>query len=233
MRLKQLDRWVEIVRCRLAVLVEDARNAVASGSVRYRELLQAGMEMRRQLDIAATTIAHLRRLEARYDSMASECDEMHRQLDLATSAIDDLRRNEVRYEAMVVDYAETRRQLDAATSTIADLSQTAAHCESLAAHCAEARRQLDVATSTIAHLRRIEAHFDALCAKDYHSTHGTQAFVDYFQRILFDVRETTPQSRSAAVLVSGDQPAEDAIATLVNLSARRTGHGHSSTSYLF
>lgn len=213
MRLTLLNRWVEMARRRLSVLVEDARNAVASGSIIYRESLQAGVEMRRQLDIAATTITHLRQLEARYDSMASEWDEMHRQLDLAATASQDL-----------------RRQLDAATARIRDLSETASQCEAIAAHCADMRRQLDTATSTIAHLRRIEAHFDALCAKDYHSTHGTQAFVDEFQRILFDVRETTPQSRSAAVLVSGDRPAEDAIATLVNLS--EPAHGARPFQYI-
>ncbi len=52
---------------------------------------------------------------------------------------------------------------------------------------------------------------------------GVQALIYELQRILFEVRETTPRSGGAAGLMLGNQPPEEAIATLVDLSAPRTG----------
>jgi hypothetical protein len=134
-----------------------------------------------------------------------------------------------RYDATAADSARIRQELDIATATIADLRQTEARYNTMAFDCAEMRRQIDIATSTITHLRRVEERYDAMAADsaeirrqmaaaDGRTRSGVQAFVDELQRILFEVRETTPQSRSAAVLVLGNQPVEDAVATLVNLS---------------
>jgi FkbM family methyltransferase len=96
---------------------------------------------------------------------------------------------------------------------------------------AELRRQLDVAAGTIVHLRRVEHQYkqiatvlDQIASHDpstgtaHRAVSGVQAFVDKLQQILFECGETTPQSRSAATLVLGDQPVNDAIATLINLS---------------
>jgi len=155
---------------------------------------------------------------------------MRRQLDIAATTIAHLRQVEARYGAAAGDRAELEQQLDAANSVIADLRQMEPRYEAMAADRAEMRRQLDVATSTITHLRRMEAHFEALTAADGNARRGVQAFVDELQRILFESPASTPQSRSAAVLVLGDQPVNDAIATLVNLS--EAAHGARPFQYL-
>ncbi len=138
---------------------------------------------------------------------------VRRQLYVATTTIAHLRRMEVRYEAIA-----------------AELRQAEARCEAMAAERAETQRKLDIATSTIGHLRRMEVHYQVLAAADCSARSGVQAFIDELQRILFEVRETTPQSHSAAVLVLGDQPVEDALATLVNLS--EPAHGARPFQYV-
>lgn len=85
------------------------------------------------------------------------------------------------------------------------------------------RQKLKVAQATIAHLRLIEAQYKKTVAAEEPARSGVQAFVDEIQRILFEVRETTPQSQSAAILVRGDQPVNDTLATLINLS--EASHG--------
>jgi FkbM family methyltransferase len=125
---------------------------------------------------------------------------------------------------------DMRRQLDVEATTIAHLRRMEANYEMLAEENAGLRRQLEVATSTLAHLRRMEEHYAAMASADSRAHVGVQAFIDELQRILFDRRETTPQSRSTAVLVLGDQPVDDAIATLVNLS--ESAHGARPFQYM-
>ncbi len=123
-----------------------------------------------------------------------------------------------------------RRQLDVAATTVAHLRRLEANYGVLATDNAGLRRQLEIATSTIAHLRRMEEHFAAMASADSHARVGVQAFIDEWQHMLFEVRESTPQSRSAAVLVLGEQPVDDAIATLVNLS--ESAHGARPFQYM-
>ena len=127
--------------------------------------------------------------------------------------IREMRRQIAQREAMASDYADTRQQLAA-----------------ISGNYAEVRRQLDVATSTIAHLRKIEGRYETMAAADREIRSGVQAFVDELQRMLFEVHETTSQSRSAAVLVAGNQPVEDTFATLVNLS--EPAHGARPFQYV-
>ena len=198
MGVARFERWGASLRRRFTRFVSVAGRAVASRSAWGRLLLDAAA-MRRQLDIATTTIAHLRQLEAHYEALAVARGETEQKLEAATATISHLRPIEARYEAMAGDYGEMRRQLE-------------------------------IATSTITHLRRIEAHLEALTAADANARNGVLAFIDELQRILFEVRQTTPQSRSAAVLVLGDQPVDNTIATLVNLS--EPAHGARPFQYL-
>jgi FkbM family methyltransferase len=208
MQVPVFERWGMSIRRRLAGLAAAASQAVLARSLTHQELLRTSAERRRELDAAV----------ARCDAMAADSTEMRQQLQVATATIGDLRRTEARYIAMATDCAEMRRQLDVATSTITHLRRMEERYDAMAVDCAEMRRQMDAATSTITHLKGMEARCEALAAVDSHARRGVQAFVDELQRKLFEVRETTPQSRSAAVLVLGDQPVEDALATLVNLS---------------
>jgi hypothetical protein len=155
---------------------------------------------------------------------------LRRQLDVATTTIAHLRQLESRYEELAADRGNTQYQLEVAATTIADLMQMEVRHEALTAEYAEAQRQLNVATSTIAHLRRMETHYEALAAADGNARRGVQAFIDELQRTLFESGETTPQSHSAAVLVLGDQPVNDAVATLVNLS--EPSHGARPFQYV-
>jgi FkbM family methyltransferase len=216
------------LRRSLAGLVAFART-VASRSV-LAGVLKEAREMRRQRDVAAATIAHLRRMEANYEALATNDAEMRRQRDVAAATIAHLRRIEANYEVLATDHAELRRQLEVATSTIAHLRRMEAKYQVLATDNAQLRRQIEVAASTIAHLQRIEERYPAMASADSDARRGVQAFVDELQRILFDVRVTTPQSRSAAVLVLGNQPVDDAIATLVNLS--EPAHGARPFQYM-
>lgn len=125
--------------------------------------------------------------------------------------------------ATLKEARETRRQLDVVTTTIEHLRRMEGQYHALTANYAQAQSQLETATSTIAHLRRMEAHYEALAQIDEAARHGVQAFVDEFQRILFESPDTTPQSRSAAVLIRGAKPVYDTIATLVNLSESKHG----------
>lgn len=162
--------------------------------------------------------------------VSKDAREMRRQLDVAATTIAHLRRMEAHYEVVTTENADLRRQLEINTSTVAHLRRMEANYEVLVTDHAELRRQLEIATSTIAHLRRMEEHYASMASADSHARTGVQAFVDELQRILFEVRETTPQSRSAAVLVLGDQPVDDAIATLVNLS--EPAHGARPFQYM-
>jgi FkbM family methyltransferase len=208
MHVSRFEHWAPNVRRRLAGLMALARRTVTAPFVIGR-VSQEAAELRQQLDAAAATLANFA--------------ETRRQLEVATTTIAHLRRIEARYESMATDYeamatdcGELRKQLDTAAATLANYAET--------------RRQLEVATTTIAHLRRIEGHFETLAAADGQARSGVQAFVDELQGMLFEVRETTPQSRSAAVLVLGDQPVTDAIATLINLS--EPAHGARPFQYV-
>ena len=163
-------------------------------------------------------------------SAVVEVAALRRQLDVATTTIAHLRQIESHYDALAAERGETEQRLDMATGTIAELRQMEARYEVLAADYAEMQRQLNVATSTIAHLRRMETHYEALAAADGNARRGVQAFIDELQRTLFESGETTPQSHSAAVLVLGDQPVNDAVATLVNLS--EPAHGARPFQYV-
>jgi hypothetical protein len=188
MQVPVFERWRMSIRRRLAGLAAAASQAVLARSLTHQELLQTSAETSRQLEASL----------ARGDAMAAQSTELRQQLDVATATIADLRQTEGRYNAMAADFAEMRRQMDVATSTIAHLRRMEERYDAVAAENAETRRQMAVA--------------------DCQARSGVQAFVDELQRMLFEVRETTPQSRSTAVLVLGDQPVEGAIATLVNLS---------------
>lgn len=80
---------------------------------------------------------------------------------------------------------------------------------------AEMRRKLDESGHEIGHLRRVIARHEAA---EQTARAGAQTFVNEFQRILFGRSETTPQGGSACTLLLGNRPANEAIATLVNLS---------------
>jgi len=109
---------------------------------------------------------------------------------------------------------------------------------------ADTRRRLDVATAEINHLRRINAgyegavaryegavaRYEAAVATQNCARAGVQAFVNELQRILFERSETTRQGESASTLILGNQPVNDAIATLVNLS--EMDHGARSFQYM-
>jgi FkbM family methyltransferase len=96
----------------------------------------------------------------------------------------------------------------------------------------ELRRNLDAAAATIAHLRRVEVAYaqsvaeqersvaaqEQSAARELQARDGVGAFVDALQGILFEVNQTTTQSRSAATLILGGKPIGEVMATLVNLS---------------
>jgi Methyltransferase FkbM domain len=59
---------------------------------------------------------------------------------------------------------------------------------------------------------------------------GAQAFVNLWQRVLFETEQTTDPGRSAATLVSADCPVEETLETLVNLS--EAAHGARPFQYI-
>lgn len=140
--------------------------------------------------------------------------QVRQQLNAATA---DLHETQAQYQTLSGNYAEARRQLDVATSTISHLRIIENQYEMAANNLVDVRRQLDVATSTITHLEEQREAAESRTRK------GVQSFIDEFQRILFEVPETTSQGRSATVLVVMDQPVNESIATLVNLSESMHG----------
>jgi hypothetical protein len=121
----------------------------------------------------------------------------------------------------------------------------------MAARNVELVAELERARETITHLRRIEVAYcearDALDLREaaleaanhqVEAAHaaldtmrqGTQAFVNLWQRVLFETGQTTEASRSAATLVSADRPVEEGLETLVNLS--EGAHGARPFQYI-
>ena len=130
-------------------------------------------------------------------------------------------------EAAASRVAAAASQAEAAAShaEAAELHQEVETTRRALREAVELRRRLDATTDTIAHLRRVEAAYGKLSAPA-----GVQAFVDRLQSILFNVHDTTPQSRAAATLLLDNQPPDNVIATLVNLS--EPAHGARSFQYM-
>ncbi|HET8700572.1 MAG TPA: FkbM family methyltransferase [Nitrococcus sp.] len=95
---------------------------------------------------------------------------------------------------------------------------------------ADTRRKLDIAMAEIAHLKRVNARYEAAIAAEHNARAGVQTFINELQRILFERAETTRQGESACMLVLGNQPPRDAIATLINLS--EPDHGARAFQYM-
>src|ERR1700733_702484 len=85
------ERWSASIRRRITGWARGTGQTVASRSAWGQVLLDTA-ELRRQLDVAKTTIAHLRQMEARYETLSVERGEMDEKLEEATSKISDLLR---------------------------------------------------------------------------------------------------------------------------------------------
>lgn len=100
---------------------------------------------------------------------------------------------------------------------------------------------LERARQTIQHLRRLEADYVAACeARDKLASQesllltaqrGIQAFINELQRRLFEIAGNTKPSEAATRLVLADQPADDSLAALINLSSE-IAHGARPFQYV-
>jgi FkbM family methyltransferase len=149
------------------------------------ELATRNRTLAANLENAASTIEHLRRVEGAYFKAAERIDELEASLQEAIAA--------------QTSALESAGQLTAQNSALTSMNSAL--------------------TSAINELRRTEAACrEAAALAEATARRGVQAMMNEWQRMLFEVEGNTGPSEAATTLVLADQPVEDSLATLINLS---------------
>jgi FkbM family methyltransferase len=188
---------------------------------RFTSMLAEAAEMRGEI---ARMLVERDQMLAERDQMLAERDQMLAERDQMLAERDQML---VERDRML---AERDRMLAERDSKLGEIRDEIEANRRALLVAAETRRRLDVSMAENAHLKRENEHYMAAVAANEEAGLGVQTFVDEFQRILFDRRETTEQSRSASTLVLRNRPADDAISTLVNFS--EPDHGARPFQYM-
>jgi FkbM family methyltransferase len=187
----------------------------ARGSLTTRQLIRLAMRVARFERWGVRPITQARFIALNNTAPPAMLVDMQERLGAASATVARLHSLEDEHRRAVQANAD-------ATVTLADTRDRAGRS---AARELQLQHALDAAQQKIQHLQAVSSQYaalmtstDALVTAHNNARAGTQAFVDAFQAMLFEISETTSQSTSAATLILGNQKVSDAIETLVNLS---------------